>query len=142
MTTVGIDIGGTSVRAAAVTDHGELLAEIVEPTPPTAAAAEDLLAGMTAHLAAGRDATAVALAVAGFVSSDCRRVMFAPHLAWRDAPLPELLAERIGLPVVMDHDVNCAAWGEDRCGAAGGPARADRAAVSDAASTGGSGSIR
>jgi glucokinase len=122
VTTVGIDIGGTSVRAAAVTDHGEPLAEIVEPTPPTAAAAEDLLAGMTAHLAAGRDVTAVGLAVAGFVSSDCRRVMFAPHLAWRDAPLPELLAERIGLPVVMDHAVNCAAWAEHRSGAAAGAA--------------------
>lgn len=120
MTTLGIDIGGTWVRAAAVTDDGELVAEIVEETPATAATTEDLLVGMARQLAAGRAVTAVGLAVAGFVSADCSRVMFAPHLAWRRAPVPAILSDRIGLPVVMDHDVNCAAWAEHRSGAAAG----------------------
>lgn len=119
-TTVGIDIGGTCVRAAAVTAAGVLVAEVVEPTPTTAAETEDLLVDVARHLLAAHDATAVGLAVAGFVSADRRRVMFAPHLAWRDRPVPALLSERIGLPVVMDHDVNCAAWAEYRLGAAAG----------------------
>jgi glucokinase len=75
---------------------------------------------MVYHLTEGREVTAVGLAVAGFVSTDCSRVMFAPHLAWRNAPVPALLSERVGLPVVMDHDVNCAAWAEHRSGAAVG----------------------
>jgi glucokinase len=120
VTTLGIDIGGTCVRAAAVTESGDLVAEIVEDTPTTAAATEDLLVGMVHHLTEGREVTAVGLAVAGFVSTDCSRVMFAPHLAWRNAPVPALLSERVGLPVVMDHDVNCAAWAEHRSGAAVG----------------------
>lgn len=120
MTTIGVDIGGTCVRAAAVSGDGELLAEIVEATPHTALDIEDLLVGMCGHLAARRDVHAVGLAVAGFISSDCSRVMFAPHLAWRDAPVPALLSDRLGLPVVMDHDVNCAAWAEYRTGAAAG----------------------
>lgn len=120
MTTIGVDIGGTAVRAAVVTDGGGLVAEIVEQTPATATATEDLVTEMIGHLAAHRDVTGVGLAVAGFVSADCRRVMFAPHLAWRDAPVPALLSDRVGLPVVMDHDVNCAAWAEHRSGAAAG----------------------
>ncbi|MEO7124955.1 MAG: ROK family protein [Nakamurella sp.] len=120
VTSIGIDIGGTSVRAGVVTPDGELVAEIADRTPDTAKGIEDLLAGMVGHLRAGREVTAVGLAVAGFISADCSRVMFAPHLAWRDSPVPARLTERVGLPVVMDHDVNCAAWAEYRSGAAAG----------------------
>ena len=52
--------------------------------------------------------------------------MFAPHLAWRDADVPERLAARVQLPVVMDHDVNSAAWAEYRMRR--GRGRAHRAA--------------
>lgn len=120
MTTIGIDIGGTSVRAGVVRSDGELVAEIADRTPGTAEGIEDLLVGMVEHLREGRDVTAVGLAVAGFISTDCSRVMFAPHLAWRDSPVPALLEKRVGMPVVMDHDVNCAAWAEYRSGAAVG----------------------
>ena len=46
--------------------------------------------------------------------------MFAPHLAWRDADVPARISARVNLPVVMDHDVNSAAWAEYRRGAAAG----------------------
>jgi len=47
-------------------------------------------------------------------------VMFAPHLAWRDADVPERISARVQLPVVMDHDVNSAAWAEFARGASAG----------------------
>ncbi|WP_420124052.1 ROK family protein [Nakamurella sp.] len=119
-TTIGIDIGGTSVRAA-VLDGTEVLGPpLRDTTPRTERETEDLLVTLITKLAATRPVEAVGLAVAGFVSADRRRVMFAPHLAWRDAPVPQRISERVGLPVVMDHDVNSAAWAEFRRGVSAG----------------------
>ena len=115
---VGIDIGGTSVRAAVVDDHCRLLEVLAQPTPRTVAGTEDMLADMVVELGGRHEIGAVGLAVAGFVSTDRQRVMFAPHLAWRHDPVPARLGRRVGLPVVMDHDVNSAAWAEYRYGAA------------------------
>jgi glucokinase len=46
--------------------------------------------------------------------------MFAPHLAWRDEPLRQLVQDRVGLPTVMENDANAAAWAEYRFGAGQG----------------------
>ncbi|GGM12617.1 ROK family protein [Nakamurella endophytica] len=122
-TVVGIDIGGTSVRAGVLdpSDPDCRILEIVAaPTPHTVPETEDTLAGLVDVLRERHSVRAVGLAVAGFVSTDRARVMFAPHLAWRHDPVPEQLSARIGLPVVMDHDVNSAAWAEYRHGAAAG----------------------
>jgi glucokinase len=44
-------------------------------------------------------------------------VLFAPNLAWRDEPLRSRVEAEIDLPVVVENDVNAAAWGEFRFGA-------------------------
>jgi len=109
---IGIDIGGTSVRAAVIDDRCEIVASRRAFTPRT------VLSSLITELASEFEVGAAGLAVAGFVSTDRRRVMFAPHLAWRGDPVPARLSARLGLPVVMDHDVNSAAWAEYRSGAA------------------------
>ena len=118
--TIGIDIGGTSVRAAVIDADGEVHASLREATPHTERETEDILVNLITKLAATHAVSAVGLAVAGFVSRDRQRVMFAPHLAWRDADVPARIADRVQLPVVMDHDVNSAAWAEYQRGAAAG----------------------
>ncbi len=115
---IGVDVGGTSVRAAVVGADGTVIDQRQSGTPVERTAAEAEIAGVITDLAAHHPVRAVGLAVAGFVSADMSRVMFAPHLAWRDAPVADLIAARVGLPVVMDHDVNCAAWAEHTLGAA------------------------
>ena len=118
--TVGIDIGGTSVRAAVIDSEGEIHASLRDATPHTERETEDILVNLITKLAGTQPVSAVGLAVAGFVSQDRRRVMFAPHLAWRDADVPERISARVQLPVVMDHDVNSAAWAEFARGASAG----------------------
>ena len=118
--TIGIDIGGTSVRAAVLTGTAIRGTSLRDTTPRTERETEDLLVNLIAKLAATQPVSAVGLAVAGFVSADRQRVMFAPHLAWRDAPVPQRISDRVGLPVVMDHDVNSAAWAEYRRGVSAG----------------------
>ena len=115
--TIGIDIGGTSVRAAPVTATGELLEVRSAATPHTVAETEAVLTRLIGELADRHPVRAVGLAVAGFVSTDRTHVMFAPHLAWRNDPVPARLSWMVDLPVVMDHDVNSAAWAEYRLGA-------------------------
>ncbi len=117
---IGIDIGGTSVRAAVIDDKCQVVASRRASTPHTVPDTEDVLSGLIVALAQEYEVGAAGLAVAGFVSTDRSRVMFAPHLAWRGDPVPARLTARLSLPVVMDHDVNSAAWAEYRAGAAQG----------------------
>ncbi|MDO5511197.1 ROK family protein [Corynebacterium sp.] len=119
MNTVGFDIGGTQCRAAVVTADGKILKQRTVPTPRTAAALEDAVAALVDELRP-LDPGAVGLAVAGFLDPQREIVRFAPHLPWRDTPVRARLQERLGLPVVMEHDANSAAWGEYRFGAARG----------------------
>ncbi|GAA3530314.1 ROK family protein [Amycolatopsis ultiminotia] len=120
MLTIGVDVGGTSVRAGVVDEHGSLLDTARVGTPSEENALEDAIAGVVEQLRNRHEVAAVGLAVAGFVARDRRSVMFAPHLAWRDAPVADRIAKRVGLPVTLEHDVNSAVVGEHRFGAARG----------------------
>ncbi|MFB7496264.1 ROK family protein [Streptomyces sp. NPDC056161] len=64
----------------------------------------DLLAGMTAELAASFPALAgIGIGVGGLVQ-DRAVVGESPFLKWRDVPLAELVGARTGLPVVVEND--------------------------------------
>lgn len=116
--TIGIDIGGTSVRAGVVTADGTVIDTARAETPRSAAALERCLDRVVQELRVEHDVRAVGLAVAGFLDPTRQVVAFAPHLPWREAKVPSEMAARIGLPVVMEHDANSAAWAEFVHGAA------------------------
>lgn len=118
--TVGFDIGGTNMRAAAVTEGGEILDSQSVPTPRTAHDLEEGIARLVADLSREHDVAAVGLAVAGFLDPECEVVRFAPHLPWRDRPVRAELEALLGVPVKVEHDANAAAWGEYRFGGARG----------------------
>ena len=118
--TVGVDIGGTNIRASVVDAAGDVLDTVQSPTPHSAPALEAALDRAVRELAARHPLDAVGLAVAGFVSQDRTSVHFAPHLPWRDAPVAKRLTDRLDLPVLLEHDANAAMWAEYRFGAAAG----------------------
>ncbi|HWE91704.1 MAG TPA: ROK family protein [Pseudonocardiaceae bacterium] len=120
MLTVGVDVGGTSVRAGIVDKYGDLLDVTRTDTPADERSLEDAVVASVTELTGRHRVAAVGLAVAGFVAEDQRTVRFAPHLAWRGAPVADRVAGRVRLPVVLEHDVNAAALGEYRFGAARG----------------------
>jgi glucokinase len=117
---IGVDVGGTSVRAGVVDEQGALLDTARVGTPSDEGALEDAIAGVVEDLRHRHEAVGVGLAVAGFVATDRRSVMFAPHLPWRNAPVADRMAKRVGLPVTLEHDANAATVGEHRFGAARG----------------------
>ncbi len=117
--TIGVDIGGTKIAAGVVDDRGTLLATTRRETRASdAEAIENEVADAVAELRVEHDVEAVGVAAAGFVDSRRGVVTFSANLAWRDEPLREDLAARLGLPVVVDNDANAAAWGEFTFGAA------------------------
>ncbi|MBB5156225.1 ROK family protein [Saccharopolyspora phatthalungensis] len=120
MLTIGVDVGGTSVRASVVDPHGEILETNRAPTPATSAELNAAIATTVQALSDRYPVAGVGMAVAGFVSADRRVVRFAPHLAWRHVAVADELADRLGLPVVLEHDANAAAVAEQRFGAAAG----------------------
>ncbi|WP_252438038.1 ROK family protein [Pseudonocardia humida] len=120
--TVGVDVGGTSVRAGVVDADGTILDTARTPTPRSDGALEAALARVVGELAERYPVGAVGLALAGFITPDRRGVRFAPHLSWRDAPVADRIADLVGLPVVVEHDANAAALAERHFGAAAGAA--------------------
>ncbi len=116
--TVGVDIGGTKIAAAAVDEKGSVVARSRRDTPEEhAAAILHTVAEMVRELAGSTEVGAVGVAAAGFVDSARASVVFAPNLPWRDEPLRDLLQAEVDLPVVIENDANAAAWGEFRFGA-------------------------
>ena len=120
MLTIGLDVGGTSVRAGVVDRYGDVLDSARTGTPSGEQELEDAIVEVIGELTGRHRVAGIGLAVAGFVAEDRRTVRFAPHLAWRHAPVADRIADRIGLPVVLEHDANAAALGEHRFGAARG----------------------
>ena len=118
--TIGIDVGGTSLRASVVDEHGRILDRERVPTPHAVYSLEDALTSVVERLAKRNKVEAVGLAVAAFLDADRSTVRFAPHLPWRNAHVRERMEERLGMPVVVEHDCNSAAWAEYNYGASVG----------------------
>ena len=138
--TVGVDIGGTKVLAGVVDDRGAVRRTARRATPGRRVQVqqvEDAIVEAVLDAAAGRFLAAVGVAAAGFVDAAGERVMFAPHLPWQGEPVREVLEDRLGCPVVLDNDANCAVLAE----AAYGSARGTRSALMVTMGTGIGGAV-
>ncbi|MBL3803659.1 ROK family glucokinase [Streptomyces sp. BRB081] len=121
--TVGIDIGGTKVMAGVVDADGTILEQLRAETPDKSKSprvVEDTIVELVLDLSDRHDVHAVGIGAAGWVDADRNRVLFAPHLSWRNEPLRDRLSGRLAVPVMVDNDANAAAWAEWRFGAGRG----------------------
>jgi glucokinase len=112
---IGVDIGGTAVKAAAVTQAGDVVERVDHPTDP-AAATKTILSALDDVLALaardGLEVAAIGVGAAGFVDFEAGAVTFSPNVVYDDPHLRTAVAERTGLPVFVDNDANAAVWGE------------------------------
>jgi glucokinase len=120
----GIDVGGTKVLCVLVdpADPAEVVDEAKVRTPDGTAPVLDAMAGVVRELA-GRSplpVMSVGVGIAGLVDrSGVLRV--GPNLpGLRDVQVGRELDDRLRLPVRVDNDATCAAWGEHLAGAARG----------------------
>ncbi|WP_020677792.1 ROK family protein [Geopsychrobacter electrodiphilus] len=122
--TIGVDLGGTKIKVALVTESGSILNKLKVATPaqdgPTAVirkivtAVHDLLQeeGISPHC--------LGIGVAGQIDSAGKTVRFAPNLNWHEVPLQAELQRELKLPVALLNDVRAATWGEWLFGAGKG----------------------
>jgi glucokinase len=119
--TVGVYLGGSKCRGGDAAATGAVVDELRVPTPVGAEATVAVLGDVAAELL-GRHpgATGVGVGVPGLVDAT-GTLRFAPNLPGvLELPLAKPLADRLGVPVVVDNDASCAGWGEREAGAGQG----------------------
>ena len=121
---VGVDLGGTKIFGVLVDVTGDRPTTVAEDKRPTPVGSADDIADAVAAVAAAlhHAPAAVGIGTPGVVSTDTGVVHYAPNLPGFDRPVPlgAMVADRLGTPVVLANDVNAAAYGESRAGAARG----------------------
>jgi len=125
---LGVDLGGTNVRAAVIDRGSERIVARGENISsrgmegPNLTAMQIALAARTAMEQAGADTDSVlgvGVAVPGHVKAREGLVKWAPNFKdqWKDVPIAALVGGHLGLPVQIGNDANVAALGEFRFGA-------------------------
>lgn len=120
---IGIDIGGTSIKGASVNAKGQILdsfkMDVVkgEPQETTVKKIINLVNDfINSHKYKNEEIVGVGCGVPGIIDSTNGIVTFSGNLNWHDLPLMELLEEGIGLPVKITNDANAAALAEAKFG--------------------------
>jgi len=126
---LGLDLGGTNIKAGLIDQAGRVLVERSAPTRsdrgPEAVLERMLRIADEVATEAGctlRDVQAIGIGSPGPI--DVRRglVLSAPNMpGWEDFPLRDRLGERTGRPTFLENDANAAAFGEFCFGAGRDP---------------------
>jgi glucokinase len=123
---LGLDLGGTSVKAGVVNARGKVLAQVSEPTGPESAdkvIAAMVHAGQRAVTEAGLNIgkiTAVGVLSPGQVVIERGVVIRAANFPqWHNVKLRARVTKGLGLPGVMENDAKAAAYGEYWAGVGG-----------------------
>ena len=119
---IGIDFGGTTIKSAVV-HEGRLLAHGDHIDTEHFKDEPSLLAEILRVIAALRgehpEVAAVGVGLPGFVDSVNGIVHELTNVAgWVEVPLRAILAERTGLPAIVENDAKAMAYGEWKYGAA------------------------
>lgn len=122
--TIGIDLGGTNIKAGLV-DGGQQLRTRRETPTEAERGCEHVIARLITlvqelrqQLPAAADCPAVGIGVPGPLDHARGVVRHAPNLpGWVNVPLRERLQQELGLPVCVENDANAAAYGEYVAGA-------------------------
>jgi glucokinase len=129
---VGVDLGGTKIMVGALSEdgsqhfgmrsiptHSEQGSDVV--VDRIVGAIEGVILDTIAETnAARKDFVGIGMGAPGPLDRERGIVVVAPNLGWRDFPLRDLVSGRLGLPVTLDNDANCATVGEWWQGAARG----------------------
>jgi glucokinase len=123
---IGVDVGGTTIKAAILDSDGLEYRRSERPTPrhlgPDAVIATTIeaIVELRAQLPEGARLGAVGLVVPGIVDAEQGIAVYAANIGWQQLPLRQIVAEAVGLPVILDHDVRAAGLAELELGAGRG----------------------
>src|SRR5262245_6801716 len=123
---VGLDVGGTTMKAAVVSDTGVLLSRPVSlPTDPERGQEQGLRTMADtirqAIAAAGKsigEIAAIGVATPGSMDIPAGLILDPPNMKpWRNVPVRDYIANQFRKPTAFQNDANAAAYGEYWVGA-------------------------
>lgn len=110
---VGVDLGGTKIRAAII-EAGKVIGEPIQvPTPENPSEIMDALVGLIGQFGE-RSYSAIGIATAGVVDCNTGEVVGSTGNlpGWAGTKIKEVIEAKTGLPTHVENDANAAAYGE------------------------------
>lgn len=118
---IGIDLGGTKIKAAVIGQEGQIECEHHIPAGAQRGP-EPIIADICRmiHELDPKGLLPIGIGVAGQVEKGTGAVLFAPNLQWHNVPLRAVLEKAMHQPVAVLNDVKAHTWGEWLFGAGRG----------------------
>ncbi len=113
-TAIGVDLGGSHVTAAVVTEDGAIHRQHEEDLEDlqfeAVVAALETTIGMA--LKDAGNVVGIGIGSPGNIDAATGSVLYSPNFGWKDVPLGETLRKKFGIPVYVANDARCATLGE------------------------------
>ncbi len=120
---IGVDLGGTNLRAAAIDEGGRIIEKIAGSTD-LSSGRDAVIGDIVANIVKLRDKhgasglAGVGIGVPGFILIEKGIILGSHNMpGFEDYPARDEIERRLGAPVVLENDANAAALGEKWMGA-------------------------
>lgn len=124
---LGIDLGASSFKCGLISPEWKIVArnQALTLALDGAAQAADRIAAnvreLMSQLPNGEQISAIGMCAPGPLDHTTGVLIYPPNLTgWRDVPFAQMMRERLGLPVSLEHDAKASALGEYHFGAGRG----------------------
>ena len=124
MLAIGVDIGGTSIKGAAVTEQGKVLDVFSFPVDKndsqeeiTHKLADAIKAYIKEQGFKKEEILGLGFGIPGCIDSEHGIVSYSNNLKWNELHFKEIMEKETGYPVRITNDANAAAYGEAKFGA-------------------------
>lgn len=128
---IGVDIGGTNLKACVVSESGVIISESSIPTGadrPQNIVLQDILKVVNDSIKGAeidaKEIKAVGVGSPGMIDSETGTVIYNNNLGWREFHIGPMMSEALKLPVRLENDADAAALGEVVSGSAKGASSA------------------
>jgi len=122
---IGVDLGGTNLRIAAVSTEGQLLDKVTQSTKGSLGPAHvigemcEAIGRLTEQYRGSGRFLGVGVGVPGIIDMETGMLRKSANLpGWDEYPVKQEIERRLGAPVFLENDANVAALGEKWLGAA------------------------
>ena len=121
---IGIDIGGTSIKGAAIKDNGEVLSVFSLPVNKEDSQEQtvnNLIGVLNKYLKDNNyskdNILGVGIGIPGVIDTKAGVVSYSNNLRWNNLPIRKMMEDATHLPIRIINDANAAALGEAKFGA-------------------------
>jgi len=121
---IAVDLGGTNLRIAVVSEAGKLLAKVTTGTEVKKGREfvihemTDAIQALALRFRSQGELAGIGIGVPGFIDIDTGIIAHSPNLpGWENFPVREDIERILQTPVILENDANVAAMGEKWLGA-------------------------